>query len=69
MAYLTGNLGIAIILVSVILLLLGLFLLKYYLQRRSEIRLQQQVKSILFEYMPMEGYEMTTSSTLGDTLL
>jgi ABC-type bacteriocin/lantibiotic exporter with double-glycine peptidase domain len=62
-----------IVLLAIALLAVILFVIKRILQRRAERRMQEQVKSLIFEYMPMDGFEMENfsldTSTLNETLI
>ena len=59
-------------LIVTVLLLFTLAILRYILQRRAEARLQLEVRNLLFEYIPVDGFEMENISsiqTLNESLL
>lgn len=63
-----------VVVISVIALALTLYGMKYVLQARAERRMQEQVRSILFEYMPANGVEMEAYTndvrkTLSESLI
>lgn len=54
------------------LLAVALLILRFVLQQRAEARLQLEVRNLLFEYIPVDGFEMENISsihTLNDSLL
>lgn len=64
----------AIVLVTIVGLLIALVIIRKILQRRAEKRMQDQVKSLLLEYMPMGSFEMETMNSehgnnLNETLI